>query len=84
MDYIGGMVMEERELVRVGTRISAELNDWLDIESKKTGLSKSSIMMIATENYKKEKEVIKGMADMGALVAKIERLEEVIQRKGLE
>lgn len=76
--------MEERELVRVNTRISAELNDWLDIESKKTGLSKSSIMMMATENYRKEKEVIKGMVDMGQLVAKIEELEKVVQQKGLE
>ena len=72
------------EMVRVNTRLSADLNDWLDKESEKSGLSKSSIIMMAAENYRKEKEVMKGMADMGELVAKIERLEKAVQRKVLE
>lgn len=72
------------EMVRVNTRLSADLNDWLDKESENSGLSKSSIIMMAAENYRKEKEVMKGMADMGQLVAKIEELEKAVQRKGLE
>jgi len=72
------------EMVRVNTRLAVDLNDWYDAESKKSGLSKSSMIMMAAENYRREKEAFKGMADMGDLVAKIERLEEVIQRKGLE
>lgn len=73
-----------REMVRINTRFSADLNDWLDAESKRTGLPKSSIIMMATENYRREKEAFKGMADMGDLVAKIEELERTIQRKVLE
>lgn len=69
------------EMVRVNTRLSVNLNDWLDEESKGSGLSKSSIIMMATENYRREKEVFQGMADMGQLVAKIEELERAIERK---
>lgn len=71
------------EMVRVNTRISSELNDWLDIESKRSGLSKSAIMMISTENYRREKDAFGMMADMGQLVQKIENLETMIERKGL-
>ncbi len=75
---------EKSEMVRVNTRISADLNKWLDAESLRSGLSKSAIMMIATENYRREKEAIGAMADMGQLVSKIEQLEIAIQQKGLE
>jgi len=78
--------MEEKftEMVRVNTRISVDLNDWLDTESGRTGLSKSALMMMATENYRREKEAFKSMADMGQRVAKIEALEKIVQQKGLE
>lgn len=72
------------EMVRVNTRLSTDLNEWLDMESKKSGLSKSSIIMMAAENYRREKEAFKSMADMGELVAKIEELEKAVQRKVLE
>lgn len=75
---------ENVDLVRVGARISVDLNDWLDKESKKTGLSKSSIVMIATENYRREKEAMGMMADMGQLVEKINQLEEVVKRSDPE
>lgn len=75
---------EKSEMVRVNTRISEELNDWLNRESERSGLSKSAIMMMATENYRREKEAFGMMSDMGELVAKIENLERVIQRNALE
>ena len=77
-------MLEQNELIRVNTRIPSDLNDWLDIQSKRTGVSKSSIMMMATENYRREKEAFGMMADIGELVAKIEQLEMTVQRKGLE
>lgn len=72
------------ETVRVNTRLAVDLNDWFDEESRKTGLSKSALIMMAADNYRKEKELMKGVADMGVLVSKIEQLEEAIQRNGLE
>lgn len=70
----------EKEMVRVNTRLPLDLNEWLDSEASRTGLSKSAIVMMATENYRREKEVMKSMADMGQLVEKIERLEQIVQR----
>ena len=77
--------MEEKlEMVRVNTRISPDLNDWLNEESAKTGLSKSAIMMIAAESYRKEKIALKGMVDMSDLVTKISELEKAVKRNDPE
>ena len=50
-----------RQPVRVGTRISADSNDWLDNRSLETGFTKSSLMNIAIENYRKECEVVSNL-----------------------
>ena len=71
--------MEEKELVRVNTRIGADLNDWLDQHSARTGMSKSVIMMMATENYRREQQVMVGMENMGLLFQKLEEIEKKIQ-----
>lgn len=75
------------EMVRVNTRLAVDLNDWFDAESKKSGLSKSAMIMMAAESYRREKETFRSIADLDkldVLVAKIKQLEDVIQRKGLE
>lgn len=64
--------MAEREMHRVNVRISSSLNEWLDEEAKKTGLTKTAIMMMATEDYRKTKEAMTMFADIGQLVAVIE------------
>lgn len=46
------------EPVRVNTRVSRDLNEWLDKRSFETGVSKSSLINIAVENYRKETETI--------------------------
>lgn len=73
------MTKEKEALVRVNTRISSELNNWLDNESAKTGLSKSSIMMIATENYRREKDTFSMMADIGQLVNMLGGLDDRLE-----
>lgn len=45
-------------VVRVGTRLSSDLNNWFDDRSEKTGISKSSLIAIACENYRKEQELV--------------------------
>lgn len=72
------------EMVRVNTRISAKANNWLDAESEESGIPKSTLILLAIENYIREKEAFVMMADMGQLVAKIEKLEDAIQRNALE
>jgi hypothetical protein len=62
------------EMVRVNTRISSVLNDWLDEQYEKTGIPKSTQVMLALENYRKEKLVIDNMGDFQAILDKLEKL----------
>lgn len=47
--------------VRVGTKIPHDTNEWLDERAFETGLTKSALINLAIENYRKEIEVVKGM-----------------------
>lgn len=69
------------EMVRVNTRISSTLNDKLDQESKETGIPKSTLVMIALENYYQQKEAVKSMTDLNQILRKLDELQEVIDRR---
>ncbi|MFD1852265.1 hypothetical protein ACFSC5_20015, partial [Oceanobacillus bengalensis] len=64
------------QMVRVNTRISSTVNDWLDKQSKETGTPKSTIVMLAIENYYQQKEAMKSMSNMGAIMEKLEMIEK--------
>lgn len=74
------MTSKSREMVRVNTRISKTSNDWLNDYSAETGLPKSTIIMIAIENFIKEKEVMDRMADMGDIVKKLDDLQNEVEK----
>lgn len=57
--------------VRVNTRISFDLNAWLDKRSVETAISKSALINIAIENYRKEVETITNLPKL------LEKLEEM-------
>lgn len=63
------------KMVRVNTRISSTLNEWLDDHSAETGMPKSTIVMLALEDYMKQKEVMRNMADMSVIMEKLEQME---------
>lgn len=67
-----------REMVRVNTRISTTANKWLDNYSILTGLPKSTIIMMAIEDYIKQKDVIDRMQDLNELYKKLEEIERKI------
>lgn len=69
------------EMIRVNTRISPEMMRWLDERTKETGIPKSTLIMLALEEYRKQHEVITRMADMGELVKKLEAIERKIEAK---
>lgn len=73
------MANKPREMIRVNTRISKTSNEWLDNYSAETGLPKSTIIMMAIEDFIKEQEVMDRMADMGDILAKLEQLEKKIE-----
>ena len=64
------------EMVRVNTRISSTLNDWLDNESKTTGVPKSTLVMLALEGYREKRIAMEGMLDMATIVDKLEKIEK--------
>lgn len=72
---------EKKEMVRVNARISERANNWLDSESNKTGISKSTLILLAVENYIQEKEVIQVMGDMNEIYQKLEKLEEPVKQQ---
>jgi len=58
------MSEEIKSPVRVGTRVSHSMNEWLDRRSQETAISKSTLINIALENYRKEVEVMDIMPDL--------------------
>ncbi|MFQ6908082.1 ribbon-helix-helix domain-containing protein, partial [Bacillus thuringiensis] len=48
-------------MVRVNTRISKKLNDWLDEYSKESGVPKSTLVHLALENYVNQKVMLEQM-----------------------
>lgn len=66
------------ELVRVNARIGSNHNDWLDTESKRTGISKSSLIQLAVENYMMQKQSMNTFEEM---LRKLNDLEDKIDDK---
>lgn len=64
------------EKVRVNTRISKQLNDWLDKRSKETGYSKSTLVMLALENYFQQTEVVEKMGDMATIYQELQEIKD--------
>lgn len=61
----------EKKPVRINTRISYSLNEWLDKQSEEMAISKSALVAIAVENYRKEKETVEGLP---VLLKKLEQM----------
>ena len=72
-------VITMAEMVRVNTRIGYDANAWLDAESDRTGVPKSTLIHLAIEQYIQQKEAMKNANDLGQLVGLIERLEKKLQ-----
>lgn len=68
------------EMVRINTRISKRLSDWLDKETEETGVPKSTIIYLALEQYMTQREAMSMMNDKmpiyKELLEKIEKLEK--------
>lgn len=60
--------------VRVGTRISADTNKWLDEKAYQMGLTKAALINIAVENYRKEYEAIRTLPDI------VKQLKVIVER----
>jgi len=62
------------EMVRVNTRVSSKVNEWLDEYSEATGMPKSTIIFLAIEQYKRDLEALSSMQNMSAIVQQLDEL----------
>lgn len=74
------MLEAKPDMVRVNTRISISANKWLDEQSKETGIPKSTLILLAIENYKTQKETITAMSDISSVVAKLEEIDKKLSK----
>jgi len=74
-------VKKPAEMVRVNTRISKVLNDWLDSQSEKTGVPKSTFIFLALEQYKQQHDALLSLETMNQMVKKLDELERKLEEK---
>jgi len=55
------------EMVRVNTRISKLVNDWLEERTRVTGVPKSTLIYLALEQYIQQIDVVTAMKDMNGI-----------------
>lgn len=60
-----------RPAVRLNTRVSADTNDWLDKKSEEMAISKSALVALAVENWRKEVETV---SNLPQLLQKLEQM----------
>ena len=73
--------MKPKNIQRVNARLGYTQNKWLDEESARTGISKSSLIQMAVEQYISQKQAINAMYDMAALVDKLDNIEDIVKSK---
>lgn len=65
------------EMVRVNTRISAEINAWLDEYSIKTGVPKSTLIHMALDHYITQKRAIDSLQ---TAAERLDKLDYVVEK----
>lgn len=62
------------EMVRVNTRISKEVNEWLDNKSGRTGIPKSTLIYLALEQYIQQQRMAEEMPRMMEMMDQLKQL----------
>lgn len=65
------------EMVRINTRISKEVNDWLDEKSAKTGIPKSTLVYLALEQYMQQQKVVSEMPKMVQMMEMFDEMKKL-------
>lgn len=66
--------MEENSMVRIGSRVSREVHEWLEEKSKKSGVPKSTLIYMALEQQMQQEKTINGLTMV------FQKLEEIESR----
>ena len=65
-------------MMRVNTRIGIDANQWLDNESARTGVPKSTLIHLAVEQYIQQKEAVASMSSVNELLDRLQALESKV------
>ncbi|KIQ93068.1 hypothetical protein LH47_02889 [Anoxybacillus thermarum] len=71
-------------MVRINTRISKTLNDWLDKRSKETGVPKSTLVFLAIEHYMQQQKAMDMAEGLTSVVEAVKGLESKIDAQLLK
>lgn len=72
--------MDGKKLQRVNARLGYTQNEWLDKESEKTGISKSSLIQMAVEQYIQNKMALNAMTEGPELMDRLESFENTMEQ----
>ncbi len=63
----------QAEMVRVNTRISKEVNGWLDEKSARTGVPKSTLIYLALEQYIQQQTMFEELPKLQQMFTQIQK-----------
>ena len=72
------------EMVRLNTRVSKEVNDWLDHKSAKTGVPKSTLIYLALEQYIQQQHVVNELPKMMEMMDELKKLKQAQEMAALK
>ncbi|WP_144536287.1 hypothetical protein [Bacillus mobilis] len=67
----------QAEMVRVNTRISKEVNGWLDEKSARTGVPKSTLIYLALEQYIQQQKMVEELPKLQQVFAQMQQQQMV-------
>ena len=62
-------------MIRINTRVSPEMMAWIEKRTEETGIPKSTIIMLALEEYRKQHQALDMVAVLNELVTRLESVE---------
>lgn len=71
-------------MVRINTRISKTLNEWLDKRSKETGVPKSTLVFLAVDQYMQQQKTLDIAGGLASVVEAVKGLESKIDAQRLK
>lgn len=77
---VNGMA-EEKNMVRVNTRIPRYLNEWMDEQAKEMGIPKTVQIMLALELYYNQKNAPKQMDNLGMMLKQMQELSDKLDKE---
>lgn len=67
------------EMVRINTRISKTVNDFLDAKSDESGVPKSTLIYLALEQYMNQQKTLEMLPHMQTWMEQLERLQQGVE-----